>query len=383
LNIKWLKRIDRVLGIFTAWILPPPKLKIAPLNSPSILLIRPGGIGDAVHLIPIIHVLKSAYPSLTIDILAEKRNASVFNLCPQIDRIFLYDRPAEFLQVFRCRYDVIIDTEQWHRLSAIVARLIRSNVKIGFATNERRRMFTHGIDYAHDDYEMESFAHLLRPLDISCIPDGDKPFLSVPPAAANRVQELLAGITEPFVTLFPGASIPERRWGAERFRELAGCLLHAGRNVVVVGGREDREAGEEIVKDGGLNLAGRTTLVETAAILQRSALLVSGDSGVLHLAVGLGIPTVSLFGPGIAAKWAPRGARHAVINLNLPCSPCTRFGTTPPCPIHARCIQEISVDRIYDQVESLRAVSDIFTKRFQSRRGDAQWTRDELHERDC
>ena len=363
----FLKKVDSCLG----------KLFIKFLTYPfacshkhgKFLFIRPGGIGDAVHLIPIIHALKHAYPSAMIEILAEKRNASVFSLCPEIDRVFLYDRPAEFLQMFRRRYDVIIATEQWHRLSAIVGRLIRSNVKIGFATNERRRMFTHGIDYAHDDYEMESFAHLLRPLDISCIPDVDKPFLSVPPAA-NRVQKLLAGITEPFVTLFPGASIPERRWGAERFRILADRLLRSGMNVVVVGGGEDREAGEEIVKDGGLNLAGRTSLVETGAILQRSALLISGDSGVLHLAVGLGIPTVSLFGPGIAAKWAPRGERHAVINLNLPCSPCTRFGTTPPCPIHARCIQDISVDLVYETAVALMSRCRI-----------GRWRRDELHER--
>lgn len=364
-----MKKIDGHLGAVFACIFPSPSVKSIPAFISRILLIRPGGIGDAVHLIPIIHALKSTYPYATIDILAEKRNASVFSLCPDIDRVFLYDRPAEFLQMFRRRYDVIIDTEQWHRLSAIVARLIRSNVKIGFATNERRRMFTHGIDYAHDDYEMESFAHLLRPLDISCIPDGDKPFLSVPPAA-DRAQELLAGITEPFVTLFPGASIPERRWGVERFRELAGRLLRAGMNVVVVGGGEDREAGEKIVKQGGLNLAGRTSLVETAAVLQRSTLLVSGDSGVLHLAVGLGIPTVSLFGPGIAAKWAPRGDRHAVVNLKLPCSPCTRFGTTPPCPIQGRCIRDISVDLVYETAVALMSPCGI-----------GRWRRYELHER--
>ena len=81
--------------------------------------------------------------------------------------------------------------------------------------------------------------------------------------------------------------------------------------------------------------------------------LASPHPTILHLAVGLGIPTVSLFGPGIAAKWAPRGERHVVINLNLPCSPCTRFGTTPPCPIHARCIQEISVDLVYQTAVAL------------------------------
>ncbi|BCA80204.1 glycosyltransferase family 9 protein [Desulfuromonas sp. AOP6] len=319
----------------------------------NVLFIRPGGIGDAVHLIPSIQALKRAYPAATVDILAEQRNAAVFALCPQVNHVFHYDRPAEFFSVMRRRYDAIIDTEQWHRLSAIVARLIRSNFKVGFATNERQRMFTHPVAYSHDDYELESFAHLLGPLDISRIPVGNKSFLSVPTVAADRVQELLAGMGEPIVTLFPSASIPERRWGTERFRELAGRLLRAGMNVVVVGGGEDRGAGEEIVKQGGLNLAGRTTLAETAAILQRSTLLVSGDSGVLHLGVGLGISTLSLFGPGISAKWAPKGEHHRVINLSLDCSPCTRFGTTPPCLLEARCIKDISVDEVWSSVNHL------------------------------
>ena len=136
-----------------------------------------------------------------------------------------------------------------------------------------------------------------------------------------------------FVTLFPGASIPECRWGDEKLHCLADCLNEQGLAVVVVDGDQDREAGSMILSGSkGLNLAGGTSLAETAAVLQRSSLLATGDSGVLHMAVGLDVPTVSLFGPGIAAKWAPRGEKHVILNKNLPCSPCSRFRTTPPCP---------------------------------------------------
>ncbi|MBI5483179.1 MAG: glycosyltransferase family 9 protein, partial [Deltaproteobacteria bacterium] len=120
----------------------------------------------------------------------------------------------------------------------------------------------------------------------------------------------------------------------------------AGFRIVVVGGREDREEGDIISGAWGLNLAGMTTLAETAAIIAGSRLLISGDSGVLHLAVGLDVPTVSLFGPGIAAKWAPRGDKHIVLNQNISCSPCTRFGTTPPCPVGVRCMKEITADQV-------------------------------------
>lgn len=172
--------------------------------------------------------------------------------------------------------------------------------------------------------------------------------------------KILAPLPGPtFVVLFPGASIPERRWSVDKFHYLALRLNHMKVPVVVVGGRQDQDAGDSILAGcQGFNLAGKTSLAETAAVLQQSSLLVSGDSGVLHLAVGLDVPTVSLFGPGIAAKWAPRGERHIVINKNLDCSPCTRFGYTPVCPDRGLCIQMISVDEVVAAATTLLHVND-------------------------
>jgi ADP-heptose:LPS heptosyltransferase len=251
----------------------------------------------------------------------------------------------------------VIDSEQWHRLSAIVSRFASAPVKIGFDTNERRRMFTHPIPYSHDDYEAASFARLLEPLGFQPgSVESEAPFLSVPDAVSNKAAAVLLESlpAQPFVAVFPGASIPERRWGADRFRRVAELLSAFEIRVVAVGGDEDRLQGDVIAGGGlGLNLAGLTSLAETAAVIQKSSLLLSGDSGVLHIAVGLGVPTVSLFGPGRAKKWAPRGDRHIVINKCLPCSPCTTFGTTPPCPINVRCLRDITVDEVVNSVTML------------------------------
>lgn len=355
LNIHLLKSLDRLLGSALVHLLPKPPAPSLQQPPESILLIRPGGIGDAVHLVPAIHALRHNFPNVTIDILAERRNAGTFALCPGIRQVLLYDRPGELLKVLGNRYNVVIDTEQWHRLSAIVARLTRSPVKIGFATNERARLFTHGVPYSHDDYEVDSFQHLLAPLGITAdtCPEGD--WLRVPEAAARSVATLLEqGRNRPLVVLFPGASIAERRWGAENFRAVVQWCKAQGLAVVVVGGGGDREEGERIVAGlDALNLAGCTALAETAAVLDRAAVVVSGDSGILHIAVGLGRPTVSLFGSGIAAKWAPRGPRHIVLNKHLPCSPCTRFGTTPPCPHDNRCMREIAVVEVTAAIEAV------------------------------
>jgi ADP-heptose:LPS heptosyltransferase len=290
-----------------------------------------------------------------ITILAEERNASVFKLCPAVNEVLCYDKSKELLTVIRRQYDVVIDTEQWYRLSAVVARFISAPVKIGFTTNARRRMFTHGIQYDLNVYESENFLALLEPLGINFQVDIETFSLFVPQQfviSANQLLQLLD--SDSFVAIFPGASIPEKRWGSDRFRCVAEMLSAFGIKMVVVGGKEDRQQGEVITSGGlGLNLAGLTSLPETAAVLQKSSLLLSGDSGVLHIAVGLGIPTVSLFGPGRTSKWAPRGDRHVVINKELPCSPCTTFGNTPRCPINTKCMRDITVDEVVNAVTML------------------------------
>lgn len=343
-----MKAVDALVGSLITRLLPSLSQSVSLLPVNSILIIRPGGIGDAVLLAPVIRQLKVKYPNIQITILAERRNAGVFALVPSVDLLYCYDRPAEFWCAVRGKYDVVIDTEQWHRLSAVVARLVRAPIKIGFATNERHRMFTHTLTYSHDEYEVFSFKRLLEPLiGVSEQTEVAIPFLTIPPAATATAEKLLETLSDkPFITIFPGASIPERRWGANRFRAVSDALSQKGYGIVVVGGAVDEADAQAITGETGLNLAGKTSLAETAALLARSALLISGDSGVLHIAVGLGVPTISLFGPGRACKWAPQGDLHAVINKNLPCSPCTTYGTTPPCPYHARCMQEITVDEV-------------------------------------
>ena len=349
-----IKLIDRLAGSILASLLGKNKqFHVGSVR--SILIIRPGGIGDAVLLASSINTLIKKYPDLSITILAEQRNSGVLSLIPGTVNVFRYDRPYEFIKALRGKYDVVIDTEQSHHLSAVVARLIRAPIKIGFDTNERRRMFTHSIQYDLDAYEPDNFSALLKPLGVDCQKVVETVTLLVPLQSVSKAHQLLQPFnSESFIAIFPGASIKEKRWGADRFRLVVEALSESGIKTVVVGGKEDRKQGEMISGGGfALNLAGMTSLPETAAVIQKSALLLSGDSGVLHIAAGLGVPTVSLFGPGRAKKWAPRGERHIAINKELPCSPCTTFGNTPPCSNNVRCMRDIAVDEVVNAVTML------------------------------
>jgi ADP-heptose:LPS heptosyltransferase len=349
-----LKRLDPLIGRLLVALVPRAPKRQPAATPGSVLFIRPGGIGDAVLLLPAVLQLSRYFPQCCIEVLAETRNAAVFALCPAVKRVYKYDQPTDLLRVLSRYYDLVIDSEQWHRLSAVVARLIRSRMKIGFATNERSRMFTAPVFYGQQDHEILSFLRLLKPLGIDNLSVDPAPWLQIPPQV-NLPPELKLPLDPPFVVLFPGASIVERQWGAEAFAALAERLNEAGYSVVLVGAAPDVAAGEVIQRrlPGAINLIARTSLLQTAAVLNKAVLLVSGDSGVLHLAAGLGVPTLSLFGPGIAAKWAPVGARHCVIDHHLDCSPCTQFGTTPPCPIGARCITEIGVDEVFAAAQDL------------------------------
>lgn len=354
LKVKLMKLMDAIVGKLVTNLLNAPAPAPANIKVRSILIIRPGGIGDALLLAPSINSIRSNMPDALITILAESRNAGSFALIPAVDKLLCYDSPTDFFMLLCSHYDLIIDTEQWHRMSAVVARLVTSQIKIGFDSNERRRLFNHTVPYAQDDYEAQSFLNLLGPLGITSVFDPKATFLSLPDSLVNGSDSLPEFLNRPYITIFPGASIIERRWDVLKFRLLVSLLAEKGINSIIIGGKEDKYYGDTIISGTtAVNLAGTTSIAATAALIAKSSLLVSGDSGILHLGVGLGIPTVSLFGAGIAKKWAPKGAIHKVINRNLPCSPCTLFGNTPVCSYRVRCLNEITVSEVYGAIEAV------------------------------
>ena len=134
---------------------------------------------------------------------------------------------------------------------------------------------------------------------------------------------------------------------------MAKALINKGYKIVILGSDPDREDADRINKYTGNNcidLTGKTSLMDVAVILKKSRLLVTADSGLMHIAYAVGTPTVSLFGSGIEKKWAPRGKKHIVINNHLDCSPCTRFGYTPRCKRGVKCLSSISIDAVTEAV---------------------------------
>ncbi len=364
LKIKGLKRLDGILGGIACSV---SKLLVSPRKKKDggagkILVIRPGGIGDAVLLYPALSELRNHFPGYTIDVLAEKRNSGVFTGCPYIDGLLLYDRlPRETLyRVINAGYDVVIDTEQWHRMTAVLTYLTRAPERIGFGTNERAGLYSRIVPYSHDDYEAVSFLNLVSSLTGEKYEfDEKKPFLPISgqhDTLSSAISEFRKG-KRAVVGIFTGATVPERRWGGNNFAEVAEKLSRENIGSVLVGGESEKSDSEIFKKrctDGYLlDYIGGTTLGETAAVISEVDLFISGDTGLMHIAFGVGTPTLSLFGAGIQEKWAPRGDNHIAINRNEPCSPCTQFGYTPKCPYGVRCLAGISVKEVKESAMGL------------------------------
>ncbi len=355
-----LKGLDRLVGGVLARALQRRRRPWASnpfLGNPGaprrVLIIRPGGMGDAVLLIPMLRALKENFPAAQIDLLAERRNAGIFDLVPELGlQIFCYDRVRDLFRVLTARYDAVIDTEQWYRLSAVAARLIRSPVRCGFSTNERGRLFDIPVAYDPTRYEAENFLALLSGLTGKPIVlDPEKPFLGIPAGIPRETRTIL---------IAPGASYREKRWGLEKFRGLTEWLLDQGWSVGLIGGPEDVREAAALAE--GLsaveNWVGRTTLSETAQRIAAASLVVGGDSLVIHLAAAIGTPSIALFGPTPPAQWAPRGKRHHTLYHPPACSPCSRFGHIPPCPYDVDCMRRISVEEVQAAVAAMSVTPD-------------------------
>lgn len=381
LKLRVLKQIDRVVGSYLVrHIAPTPRALPAPAPDGQprpawhpppvppegirrILVIRPGGIGDAVLTFPMIRVLKAHFVEADVDVLGEKRNTGVYRINDLVRDVFQYD--ARFLTTLRrladTSYQIVVDTEQYHHLSSVVANHLGPEYLCGFDTLGRGRFQTHRVRYLEQIYEIHSFLSLANALTGRNEHfDADRPFIQVDPQWQTWARQTLADIGDrPVAALVPGASTHHKYWPPDRYAAVARWLVERGYFIVILGGNDANTcaAARTIAETNGrtdlLDLAGKTSLPQTAGLVQHADLYVSADTGPLHIAFGVGTPTVHMFGSGIIEKWAPPGKKYVVVNKHLPCSPCTRYGYTPPCPYNAACMDAITVEDVQAAIQEV------------------------------
>jgi ADP-heptose:LPS heptosyltransferase len=172
------------------------------------------------------------------------------------------------------------------------------------------------------------------------------------------------------VALHVSAGREVKQWPESRFHEIAARLITERDAAIVLTGAPDDRAQVDLVKAGlpaerVLDLAGRADLMTLAAILECVNLLVTGDTGPMHLAQAVGTPIVAIFGPSDPARYAPRGVLDRVVRIDLPCAPCNRIRRPPErCTGHTPdCLTGVDVARVLDAVERVLGDSAQLTER--------------------
>lgn len=351
---KLIKLIDRIFSKFLLnilSILTKSKKEYLYLNIGeirSVLIIRPGGLGDAILLVPLIKVLNTN--NINVSILCMKRNQVLFRHLKSngiIKNIYLFeDLKGVFKLLFKENYDVIFDTEQWYYTSAIVAKFIKHKYIVGFDSNERRNIYDYFIQYTQSKYEAQSFLDLLKPFKLELSYNNIGFDLGTKYQFNNLFSKNLK-----YAVIFNGGSISYRRIS---FEDVASLINHLERDfdkIVVIGGKK-----EAIEKENYLKLseklifkAGELDFLETLSVINFSKVFISTDSGPLHFGLLTEVKKiVAIFGPGIDYKWGEKN-RMKIYKKGLICQPCNygRFSQTPNCPYDYKCLNNIDINFLY------------------------------------
>jgi heptosyltransferase II len=326
----------------------------------NILAVRFSSIGDILLATPLLRAIRRRHRDASITVLTKQAYVPLLSHNPNVNRIIALGPSHSLRRVagevragsFTHRLDLhgslrshalrILAPGRWtsypkHRLAR--ALLIR--------TKQNR--------YRDHRPVPERYFSAARDLDVS--PDGAPPEFSLGPEAEREASAWLAtsGLApdRPLIAVAPGAAHATKRWPLEHWRALVSQIVSGGASVVIVGGPDDSRLGASLDSGHGqmASAAGIFGLQTTGALLRRSTAVVSGDTGVMHMATGVGTPVVALYGPTVEPfGFFPYTRRASVLELALSCRPCSSQGG-PRCPLgHHRCMLEIRPDLVYDSV---------------------------------
>lgn len=316
----------------------------------------PNWLGDAVLALPALHSLRQAFPEADIQAVTRGWGPDLLTGHPSLNGVIPLPE-ARDLKALRTSganlkkrgFDRgILLTNSFS--SAFLFYLAGIPERWGYARDGRGILLTRAVPFNSRDgilHQADFYLHLLRSLGIEPADFG-------PGLVSNEEDSAWAGAVlenwgaasgSPLVILSPGAAYgPAKQWPPDRFAGLARKLREeAGAAVAVVGEAGDNAAAALILEalDGhGLDLTGQTTLGRLIAMIRRARLVVTNDSGPLHLADAVGVPIVALFGPTNPAATGPRRGPSAILKEEVPCWPCLYRS----CPYDHRCMTRIEVE---------------------------------------
>lgn len=331
------------------------------MEAPRTLIVAPNWVGDSVMALPVLDALGAS--GRRLGVLARPHLAPLLRLHPAVDRtIERRDGAQESVEALRrCRFDEAVILPNSFR-SAWIAYRAGIPRRWGYRTGWRTPLLRPGVRRPRlrpPRHQTLDYRELIRAMGIEQLDWRPRLALDDETLAAGRERLERGGIdlaARPVIGLFPGAQFgPSKRWPRERFVELSRLLrreLPGSRQVLIAGPSEVWLGVRLYELTGKIHpLVGPDLeLPGLAGVLAHLDLLVTNDSGPMHLAAALGVPCVSLFGPTDPRRTAPVGEGHRILYTNRWCSPCFRRR----CPlIHHRCLRDIGSDEALVAVRSL------------------------------
>ncbi len=310
-----------------------------------ILIVKLSSLGDLVHALPTVHRLKVGLPA-TITWVVNADYASLLRYAKDVDEVIPFDRRRPLRGLWRVvrelrqqEYDLIIDLTGLFK-SALITRLARGGLRLGPShAREFSWLFYHRQVGSPDlnRHAVERYLDVVRDLGLE---NGERGF----PIAFPPVPLPLDG-TRPVVVLIPGARWPTKLWPSAYFTELVERLHQEGVQILVVGDQSPTTDDPLPGREGVLDLRGKTSLPELGGILQRADLVISNDTGPMHLAAALGRRVIALMGPTDPRRTGPYGAGHQVLSTFPPCHPClSRSCRNPAGQI---CLRDLRPAEVY------------------------------------
>ena len=336
----------------------------------NILIVKLSAIGDVIHTLPSLAGLRKFYPGAHITWVIEEASSDLIMGHPCLDRVIVSRRKQwiddlkqgriskpfhemnAFMRDLKSRpYDLVID---FHGLfkSAVVVLLSSGKRKLGYDSMQElsglvlsekipEDMKKHAVD-RYLDFLLHLGADLKEPEFL--IPIGEE--------NRNRIERFLQinniDKKDRFVTVSPVALWKTKLWEDEKFARLCDRITEDLNVRVIFTGssREDPARIQSLMRTSAINIGGETTLRDLAYLYQLSSLLITTDSGPMHLAAAMGTPVVALFGPTDPSRTGPYGRGHTVIRKELPCSPCFLKECNS-----IQCMHDITVEDVFSAVK--------------------------------
>jgi len=329
---------------------------------PNRILVRATNwVGDAVMSLPALRALRDRFPQARITILAKPWVAGLYHREPFCDQLIPYsprtlgEKYAAARALSAHRFDTAILLQNAFEAAAVAA-IAGIPQRIGYSRDGRGFLLTNAIPVPGPGeippHERFYYLELLRRAGIlDHLPESDRIRLDGAPAAraAGLERFHILGLGETVIGLSPGAAYgTAKRWLPERFAESANRIAsEMGATVAVFGSASERDLCESVVRAISVparNFAGQTELAEYIELAAACRVYLTNDSGAMHIASALGLPTVAIFGATNDITTGPTGPLSRVVRQQVECSPCMKR----ECPIDHRCMTRVDAARVAD-----------------------------------